>query len=30
MMNNMGAMEIVDNCKACFIDFFQSAKTKTW
>ena len=28
MMNNMGASDIVNNCKACFIDFFKQQKEK--
>lgn len=28
MMNNMGAKEIVENCKACFTDFFYRQKQK--
>jgi len=28
LMNNMGAFEIVDNCKACFIDFLNQKKAK--
>ena len=28
MMNNMGAMDVVKNCQACFIDYFSQQRNK--